>query len=314
LIENRSDVGRWSFGGRIARLLALHGEGIDPVLREALAAEAGLRDPLRRSAQTALLEELAAANPTRPEPWRALAAARRAQGDQAPAVAALAQAFERSGDAADAFEVARALAGTNPAAAQEWLARIPPAERTRFPEIAYFEALRAADDGVPEDELRAAYDALRAYRDTRAGRQRDGIDDLLSRIAGRLGDERAARAYADLARDERRRQAQAVLARARSALGAKRLDEAASAVVEAEQLMPADDEVSELRARVALARGDAAGFAAAIESLREWSPSLDDAVRSENRLRVERGLPMLPRLSAEEILAAPPPTASGEEP
>jgi len=78
--------------------------------------------------------------------------------------------------------------------------------------------------------------------------------------------------------------------------------------------MPADRSVFELRARVALARGDVAGFAAAIEGLREWSPSFDDAVVAENRLREESGLPLLPRLSAEAILAAPPPTAPGEEP
>src|SRR5262249_58496502 len=68
LLENPSVFGRWAFGGRIARLLALHGEGIGPVLREALAAGAGLRDPLRRSAQAALLEELAPPNPARAGP------------------------------------------------------------------------------------------------------------------------------------------------------------------------------------------------------------------------------------------------------
>jgi len=313
LLDNRVVVGRWGFGPRIERLLALHGEGIDPVRREALRAEAGLRDPLKWTAQAARLDELAARNPTRPEPWRVLAAARRAQGDSAGAAAAFAQAWERSQDPADAFEAGRALATLDPARAQEWLARIPPEARAGFPDLTYFAALRAVDPGAPAAELRAAYDALRAYRDTRAGRQRSGIDDLLARMAWRLDDERAARAYADLARDARRREGQAALSRAQGALAAKRLDEAAAALAEAERLMPSDRAVFELRVRVALARGDAAAFAAAVSDLREWSPSFDDAVINENRLRYENGLPLLPRLSAEEILAAPPPTFSADQ-
>jgi len=312
LLDNRIAVGRWGFGPRIERLLSLHGQGIDPVLREALAAEAGLRDPLRRGAQVARLASLAAANPTRPEPWRALAAARRAQGDAAGAAAALGQAFERSGDAADAFEAARALAAGDPALAEGFIARIPEAERGRFPDLAYFDALRVERDGANEAELRAAYDALLAYRDTRAGRQRTGVDEALARLAARLGDERAAQAYGDLAHDERRRRGQAALARARTALDNQRLEEAAGALAEAERLLPSDRAVFEVRARLALARGDAAAFAAAIAGLREWSPSFDDAVISENRLRQESGLPLLPRLTAEELLAAPPPTFPGE--
>src|SRR5262245_56825313 len=306
--------GRWGYGPRIERLLALHGEGIDPVRREVLRAEAGLRDPLRRTAQAARLEDLTALNPARPEPWGAAPAARRATGSLGGARAGCGQAFDRPRDPADAFEAGRALAAADPARAQEWLARIPPPARAGFPELAYLEALQAARDGASAGELRAAYETLRAYRDTREGRQHAGVDDLLARILWRLGDEQAARAYADLAHEDRRRRGGAELSRARRALDANRLDAAAAALVEAEQLLPSDRQVFELRARVALARGDSAGFAAALEKLRQWSPGIDDAVSSENRLRQESGLPLLPRLSAEQILAEPPPDFSGEEP
>ena len=178
--------------------------------------------------------------------------------------------------------------------------------------LAVFFAGLALGDVAAASQLRRIRRPLRVYAVLEL--QRVGVDELLARLAGRLGDERAARAWADVALDARRRRGQSVLAGAQRAFDAKRLDAAAAALVEAEKLMPTDRAALELQARVALARGDGRGFAAALEAMREWSPSFDDAVISENRFLHELGLPLLPRLSAEEILAAPPPPASGDQP
>jgi predicted membrane-bound spermidine synthase len=307
LLDARSPGRPWGLGLRLDRLLARDVDGIDAVARESLLAEARIRDPARRRAQAAVVAALREQNPTRPEPWRVLARAREAVGDTGPAAEAWAEAFARSQDPADVFAAGRALSARDPDQAAAWFARIPESARAGFPELAYHDALRALGRGASADELRAAYEALRAFRATRAGRAQPGIDELLGRIAARLGDERAARAHADLARERRQAEGSAAAARARQALDEKRTEQAVAALAEAERLIPADAGVLALRARLALAQGDREALAAALGRLREWAPSLERAVLAENRFRVENGLPLLPALSAETLLARPPP-------
>jgi spermidine synthase len=307
LLDDRRPGQRWSLGPRLERLLGPDAEGIDSVARESLLAEARIRDPARRRAQARVVAALREENPTRPEPWRVLAWAREAVGDAGPAAEAWAEAFARSQDPADAFAAGRVLSALDPERAAAWFERIPEAARAGFPELAYHDALRTAGRGADGDELRAAYDALRAFRATRAGRAHPGIDELLARIAAELGDERAARAHADLARERRQADGSAAAARARRALDANRTDEAVAALAEAERLIPADASVLALRARLALAQGDAQALSAALLRLREWAPSFQRAVLAENVFRAENGLPLLPALPAETLLAEPPP-------
>jgi Tfp pilus assembly protein PilF len=144
------------------------------------------------------------------------------------------------------------------------------------------------------------------------GRAQRGVDELLARMAASLGDAQAARAYSDLARDRRQADGAAAALRARRALEAGRLDEAAGALGEAERLLPADASVLALRARLAMRSHDASAFAAAVARLREFSPSLESAILAENRLRLEGGLPLLPALSAEALLAEPPNRVVGD--
>ncbi len=312
LLEARTLDGRWNLGPKLERLLGPHQDALDPVLRESLLIEARIRDPERRREQAEAVARLREENPARPEPWRVLGIARRAVGDFEGAAVAHAAAFERSQDLADAFAAGWALVSVDGERAAEWFARIPAEFRAEYPELAYHEALRALEGGADGSELRAAYARLRTFRATREGRAHRGVDELLARIAASLGDAQAARAYADLARDRRQTDGTAAASRARRALDEGRLDEAAVAVDEAERLLPADASVLALRARLALRRDDESALAEALARLRELSPSLESAILAENRLRVESGLPLLPALSAEALLAEPPPAVSGD--
>jgi spermidine synthase len=312
LLDARVEGGRFVLGPRLERLLALHGGAVDPVAREALRIEGRIRDPEQRRAQADAVARLQAEHPARPEPWRVLARARRAVGDSEGAAAAFEQAFERSQDPADAFEAGRSLAAVDPGRAGDWFARIPAEARADHPALAYYDAALAVGRGAEAGELRAAYEALRAFRDTRAGRMHEGVDEVLAQLATRLGDERAARAFADLARERRRTEATAAVSRARRAFEAKRLDEAAAALDEAERELPSDSTVLGLRARIELERRDGEALRRALERLREFSPTLEAAVLAENRFRQENGLPLLPSLSAEALLAAPPPPPAGD--
>jgi spermidine synthase len=303
----------WVFGPRLERLLA-NQAAADAFASEWLLAEARLREPARREEALAALRRLAAEHPERPEPLRTLGRDRWAYGDAAGAAQAFAAAWDRSGAPEDAFGAGRALIGSDPKTGWAWLERIPEAERARYPELAYHAAQRALARGArPEEpaatreELRAAYDALRVYRDTREGRENAAVNELLARLAWSLGDPQAARGYADLARDGRRSRSLALAGRARRALDAGRLDEAEALAAEAERYAPSDRDVLALRARVALARRDPAALGAALARLREWAPSLEQAVLGENRFRQEAGLPLLPERSLEALLAEPPP-------
>jgi spermidine synthase len=312
LLDARVVEGRWSLGPRLERLLALHADGLDPVVREALAVETRIRDPKQRRAQAEVVKRLQGEHPTRPEPWRVLGTARRRVGDHERAAEAFGQAWERSQAPADAFDAGRSLAAIDAERAAGWFARIPGGARAGHPALAYYEAVVALARETPDGDLRAAYEALRAFRATRAGRTLAGIDELLGRLAERVGEERAAQAYADLAREGRRSRASEALARARRALEAKRFDEAAAALGDAEGALPADAAVLGLRARLELERGDPEALRRALERLREFAPSLEAAVLAENRFRQENGLPLLPALSAEALLAEPPPAPAAD--
>ncbi len=312
LLDARVDAGSWAFGPKLERLLALHADGVDPVLRESLLAELRIRNPELRRAQAAEVARLRRENPTRPEPWRVLAGARRAVRDWELAAEAYAEAWQRSKAPADAFAAGQSLAMLDPGRAAEWFARIPAEARPAFPEIAVVEAQQAVERGADGAELREAYAALRAFRDTREGRARRDVDELLERIAWSLGDAQAARAYADLARERRRGEASAVLARVRRAIAAQRYDDAASGLAEAQRLLPADSSVLALAAQLAFEQEDPIALAQALEGLRAWAPTFEAAIQAENRFRQENGLPLLPALSADAILSQPPPPVPGD--
>ncbi len=312
LLDARGSAGRWKLGSKLERLLGPGSDGLDPVLREALRIEGRIRDPQRRPAQADAVAKLQEENPTRPEPWRLLGNARREVSDFEGAALAYAQAFERSRDPADAFAAGRALASVDRERAEAWFARIPAETRAEYPELALHEAQRTVGGTGDGSEVRAAYERLRAFRATREGRAKRGVDEVLAQMAARLGDEQAARAYSDLARERRRAEAAAAASRARRALGAKRLDEAAAALDQAERLLPADATIQTLRARLALLQGDPKALGEALLRLREFSTTLEGAVLAENRFREENGLPLLPALSAEALLAVPPPPPAGD--
>jgi len=312
LLDARIDGGPWAFGPKLERLLGLHAEGLDPVVRESLLAELRIRNPELRRAQAEVVARLRREHPTRPEPWRVLAEARRAVGDAELAAEAYGEAWQRSQDPADAFAAGQVLASVDAGRAAEWFARIPVEARPEFPGLAVAGARQALDAGASGAELRAAYEALRAFRATREGRARRDVNELLARMAWSLGDAQAARAYADLARDRRRSEGSAAVARLRRAIAAKRYDDAAAALAEAERLLPADASVLELAAQLALERKDPAALAEALLRLRDWSPTLDAAIQAENRFRQDNDLPLLPALSVEAILSQPPPATQGD--
>jgi hypothetical protein len=192
------------------------------------------------------------------------------------------------------------------AQAWSWFERIPATERARFPRLAYYEAERALARGRTGVELRAPLAALERYRDTEEGRRLPGIDALLARLARALGDTRAARAYQDADRRQRGLRAAPLPARAASELREGRLDACEGTLAELVALLPGDPRALELRARLALARNDAAGLAAALRELRHSAPTLAAAVAAENRFRAAHDLPLLPERTAAELIRATP--------
>lgn len=302
LLEAGGPDARNSFAPKLERLLRVHGAGLDAVVRQTLVAEARLQDSARAEAARSELAALVARYPDRPEPRRVLAydAATRKQ-DWARAAAGFAEAFERSGDAQDAYDAGRALHPLDPSGAWRWLARIPAAERSRFPRLAFYEAERALAENRAESELRRRYDALLDFRAREEGRRLPGVEALLARLAAALGDAQDALAFADADRRERERRAEPQLRRAQAALKDARPDTAAEALAEAERLVPGHPRLAELRARLALARRDPDGLAEALAELHRFAPSLAEAVGTENRLRADAGLSLLPDRPAESL-------------
>jgi spermidine synthase len=294
--------GPWRFGPRIERLLASHGGDMDPVRRETLLATARLRDRARAEEAASALEALAAANPRRPEPLRALGEHRASRGDVAGAAEAFQAAYARSGAARDAFAAGRLRFSTGDvAAAFPWFERIPASQRADHPELAHYAAWRALEEGAGTPELRRAYEELLAYRDSDEGREAVGLEELLARLAEALGDDLAARGFSDLAAAKRRERGHAALRRAQGLLRSGRTDAAAAAVAEAERLIPADPSLATLRLGLALTREDPVAVRNAVGELRRWSPTRLGAILAENRVRQEAGLPLLPQLSLEAL-------------
>jgi len=291
-------------GRKLARLVARRGEAVDPVLASTWLAEVALAEPDRASETKETLRRIAAENPMRPEPWRALglhlAARERAFSE---AAAALGAAWERSGSPQDAYDAARALHHVDPEGAWEWVARIPPELRTEFPRIALFQAEQALREGAPGAELRKRFHALVDYRDTPEGRKILGVDAVLARLAVHLEEQDAALAFGAAALRERTKRVESLLKRARAALTKDDAAAANDALRKARELLPGDPKVLQLAATVAAARGDRAAVERALADLRQWAPSAEIAVATENRFRLHHGLPLLPPLQASALLA-----------
>ncbi|MEN8181807.1 MAG: hypothetical protein ABFS46_04655, partial [Myxococcota bacterium] len=78
---------------------------------------------------------------------------------------------------------------------------------------------------------------------------------------------------------------------------------ATAALDRVEELLPRDPRLLRLRVELAGRSGNGARFEQALLALRGVAPTLDQAIATENRLRGAQGLPLLPDLSAETLLA-----------
>jgi spermidine synthase len=306
LLSRSGASAEWPLANKLARLLRVHGGGIEPFRAELLRARGMLKSPRTEREALDALRSLSERESARPEPLRALGlhlAGSQQRFEQAST--AFAEAYARSAAATDAYDAGRALHPVDPAAAWEWFERIPTEERENFPRLALYEAEQRLRAGVRGPALRDAYAALRRYRNTEEGRTFPGVDALLARIAEAAGDPDAARVFREAVRAERRPRGEVLLDRAQTQYAAGHLDAAAKALVSAEPLLPTDSRVARLRAKLALARGDRRELEAALGSLRTWAPSLFEAVAAENRFRAAQGLPLLPELPAEELVLRP---------
>lgn len=297
----------WPYARKLHRLLAAHGDAVDPWLRDVLAAEAEAKTAATADEALRRLRTLAAAAPDRPEALRALGLhlATRRQ-DYAGAALAFEAAWNVTRSARDAYDTGRALHRVDLARAWPWFDRITAAERAPFPRLALYDAERALAADVRGEPLRPAYRALVAWRDTRDGRTFPGMNELLARVAAAAGDAEGARRFGDLAFQERFASGSAALSRAANALATSRLDDAARELAAARTALPADPRVLELGARIARTRGDAPGISRALAALRTLAPSLDAAIAGENRFRARLGLPLLPTEDAEALFARAP--------
>ncbi|MCC6640751.1 MAG: fused MFS/spermidine synthase [Deltaproteobacteria bacterium] len=297
----------WPYARRLDRLLRAHGAALDETTREVLRADAGTRGTASEAEAVARLRTLAQSAPGRPEPLRALGLhlALRKQ-DFAAAAAAFAAAFARSGESQDAFDAGRALHHVDPSRSFEWFDRIPTADRPRFSRLAVYDAERALAAGTRGASLRPFYDALVRHRNTAQGRVLPELPELLARVAGAAGDADAARLWSDVAFQQRLARGSAALGRARTALEAGHLEAVEAPLAEAQRALPADARVLELRARLARAQGDPAALDRALGRLRDLAPSLEMAIVSENRFRVQLGLPLLPPRSAADLFVRRP--------
>lgn len=289
---------------KLERLLRNHADALDPVLVAVLRADAATRGGETEARGVESLRALAAAHPDRPEPLRALASHLVRKEAFAEAARAFAAAHARSLAAQDAVGAARALDRLDPEASWEWVQRIPRAEWERFPQIALFQARAALRAGDRGEAIRLPFQALRRFRDTEEGRKLAGVNAVMAELAEAAGDRRLARAFREADQRERAASAQPWIQQAERALGENRLDEAGELLARAEALVPTDASVLLAQARLARARGDAAGLEAAFRRLRAWSPTLKGAITAENRFRMELGLPLLPERPAEELAAS----------
>jgi spermidine synthase len=301
LIDVAETSGHAGYERKLERLLRAHADGLPEVVAASLRLEARLLTSDNPGAALDELRRLAAAHPE-PAPHRVLGrhlARRERRFDEA--AAAFAQAHAGSGDSSDAYDAGRSLYHVDPEAAWEWFERIPAPERERFPRLAYYAAERALARHRPSHELADHLEAVSAFRDTTEGRRYPGANDLLARLATAIGDAAAATRHADAAYRERSARAEPWLARGSEHLAKGELPAAWAAVAQAADLLPGDPRVARLRAEITLRRGEPRSLHAALGDLRGTAPSLAEAVRSENRLRVTHGLPLLPDHGVDQL-------------
>jgi spermidine synthase len=301
LIDVAETSGHAGYERKLERLLRAHADGVPEVVAASLRLESELLTSRQPRAALDELRRLAAAHPE-PAPHRALGrhlARRERRFDEA--AAAFSEAHARSGDPSDAYDAGRSLHYVDPEGAWEWFERIPAPERERFPRLAYYAAERALALRRPTHELADHLEALEAFRDTAKGRQYRGTNDLLARLATAIGDTVAATQHADAAYRERSARAEPWLARASEHLAKSELPAAWAALAQAADLLPGDPRVAKLRAEVTLRRGEPRSLLAALGDLRSTAPSLAEAVRTENRLRVTHGLPLLPDHGVDQL-------------
>ena len=296
---------------KLQRFLADARPALSMLEREVAETRASLNarglGPDAEAAALARLEVLATAHPADASALRALAfhlATRR--GDFAGAAEAFGRAFERRSEASDAFDAARAWDQVDEVRAYEWLQRIPEAERSAFPRVALYQAKAALRRGERGSALEPLLASLSRFRATVEGRQLPGVAAVLAELAQAAGRPRLAAIHAEADRAERHRRAAPLLDHARAGLAEGHFDAATQALSQATSLVPGSPELLELQARVAAARGDAKGAERALGVLRSQASSAPQAIAHENSLRRDLGLPLLPLLDADEILAAAP--------
>jgi spermidine synthase len=289
---------------KLRRLVAAHGADISAFDRALILAEArALEQPLGDE-MGAPLEELASQFPDRPEPQRALGRHWMQRGqDFARAAAAFEAAWRISGDPEDAARSAIAWRRVDPPHAWLRLADVPPSRRSQFPELALVDAERALAQTAGRSELEYHFGTMLAFRDARDGRGVPGLNAALAGLAAAVGDDVAARAFADADSKERSIRAAEELTEARRAAASEHWKQAQAALSRARALLPGDYRVTELAVEIAARRGDVGALAAGFEELRHYAPDLNSAVVTENRLRAKLELPLLPERPPEVLFA-----------
>jgi spermidine synthase len=294
------------YARKLHRLLAAHGEAIDPYERAVLAAEVDARalgvDEAAHAAAEPKLRALVAEHPTRPEAARALALGL-AERDRRFAEAAelFLEAWRRSGRTRDLYDATRAIHWVDPARAWALAEQIPPSERDDYPRLAFFAAERALDRGAAPERLARHLEAVQAYLETREGRELPGVHAVAAALAERTGDEALARWHRDADALQRAQSVEAILDEARAALADADWPRANDALERAKALAPLDPVRLELEARAAAVQGDAARLSEALWAVRRAGESLRDGVGDENALRAALGLPLLPERPPEEL-------------
>jgi predicted membrane-bound spermidine synthase len=293
LLVTRSNGGPWSYGPKLRRLLTQLHDAVPAFERDLLLAEADLRDPAKESAALDTLRRLAASEPSRPEPLRVLGTHLALQRNEwREANAAFAQAWARSRAASDAYDAGRALYPIDHAGARAWFARIPEAQRSAYPRLAFYDAAAALERGLRGAALDGYARDLDRFVRSDAGYAYPGAQELASRLAWARGDVAGARRHADLDARQRQEQARNWLKRAELAVKKRDFATARTALEKAAPLAPAEGRLWWTRAELAHAEGDTQALEAALEALRSVAPSQAAGIGSENAFRSTHDMPL----------------------
>jgi len=291
----------WAYTPKLERLLRVHGSRLDSLTSQSLWLAGKLRRSDSRPAALAQLRALAASSHDRPEPWRVLGTDLAARAhDYRGGADAFAEAYRRSHDPEDAYGAARAYHHVDLPLAAKWAERIAPKDRERFPRLVVYQAEQALRERAAPESLRNLLAALLRYRDSVEGREQLRLNSLASELAAALGDDGAARRYADLDHEAREARTRPLLQVAEDAIASGNMDKAARALAEAEELLPGSARVSALRVRLAAKRSDPRALAQALAQVRAAGVTVADGISAENRLRLELGLPLLPMFPPRE--------------